>query len=791
MAIFVPSLKKSGHLDNIHVTVCLVGSRKIGDKDDYGSQGWDLFAPNLTIYGFDADEAACQEANAALEKRKINWTEKHIPLALGNCVGKSTLYITKYPGCSSLYPPSDFYIERFVGNSQLIELVSTAEVEITTLDFFCQSETVNEIDFIQLDVQGAELLVLKGASSILQSSTLAIVTEVEFTEIYKGQPLFGDVDVYLREQGFTLFDLCNIHRDGRRMPVASPDHYGALVWSDAFYFRDLIREDLNTESKTPDQILKLACIADVMNFPDYALELLVYLTLQYGDDIRYNLADNIIESLAQIPELVKLGLSSLPIIAKIRDYSSGYSAKCLLNAQSNWQQRGNSCLFLGDYSKAASIYEKAIESEPNIKSHYWHLGLMLLLQEQETEALTVWFTGILEENAEQIEECTSELIGVIQTEAQRRERLTDYGVARILRQHLREIAPTDINNLLKIVALSINMNNFISQDLISLGIVELLRSELYPVNSDLLLQVLQSILDCVPYEQSTLEFATACQRYASDPQAFVKVLMLASPKIADSKNVDAPAQKYSYLHEETIIDKYLSGLNLENKYCVDIAASDGITMSNTYFLYKQGWAGLAVEYDSQLFTKLAFRYTEFEQVNLSKCMVTPENVVSLMKTHQVPENFSFLNLDIDGYDYFVLDKILGSFRPLLISVEINEKIPPPLKFTVNYNPNYVWNNDHFFGQSISQLNILCEQYNYSLVELHYNNAFLIPQEISPAPSLTPEEAYRRGYLEQPDRKNKFPWNADIEQVHNLSPQEALIYITNFFSKYEGEFTCYI
>ncbi|MEG4285600.1 FkbM family methyltransferase [Microcoleus sp. A006_D1] len=790
--LFLPSLKKTGHLDRVHITVGIVGSRKIGDLDDYASQGWEIFAPNLTIYGFDADAEACNEANADLEARQVNWTEKHIPLALSNTEGKATLYVTKYPGCSSLYPPSEEYIKRFSGNSELIELKSTVDLSTTTLENFCKTEDIKEIDFLHLDVQGAELKVLQGADGILNNSVLGLVTEVEFTELYAGQPLFSDVDIYLRNRGLTLFDFGHMQRDMRReIPVISNSHPGALIWSDAFYFRDLMRSNVDPSLKTPEKLLKLACLADVMKFHDYALEILVYLTLQYGGDIRYNLANNIIESLAQIPELVKLGLSSLPIIAKIRDYSSGYSAICVLSDQTNWQQRGNSCLFLGDYSKAASIYEQAIESEPNIKSHYWHLGLMLLLQEQESEALTVWFTGILEENAEQIEECTSELIEVIQTEAQRREGLTDYAVARILRQHIREIAPTDINNLLKIVELSINMNTFINQDLISLGIVELLRSELYPVNSDLLLQVLQSILNCVPYEQSTLEFATACQRYASDPQAFVKVLMLASPNIADSKNVDAPTHKYSYLDEETIIDKYLNQLSIENKYCVDIAASDGITMSNTYFLYKQGWAGLAIEYDSQLFTRLALRYSEFEKVNLSKCMVTPENVVDLMKTHQVPDNFSFLNLDIDGYDYFVLDQILSSFRPLLVCVEINEKIPPPLKFTVNYSPNYVWNNDHFFGQSISQLNIICQQYNYTLVELHYNNAFLIPQEISPAPSLTPEEAYRRGYLEQPDRKNKFPWNADIEQVHNLSPQEALIYITNFFSKYEGEFTCYI
>ena len=207
-------------------------------------------------------------------------------------------------------------------------------------------------------------------------------------------------------------------------------------------------------------------------------------------------------------------------------------------------------------------------------------------------------------------------------------------------------------------------------------------------------------------------------------------------------------------------------------------------MSNTYFLLKRGWSGLAVECDSAKFVDLATHYNTFNRVNISKCMVTPENVISLLMAHQVPQKFGFFNLDIDGYDYFVLDQVLSAFRPSIICVEINEKIPPPIKFTVKWNPSYVWANDHFYGQSICQLNILCEKYKYALVELHYNNAFLIPQEISPLPSLTPEEAYRKGYFERPDRKEKFPWNLDVEEVHNLPTDAALDYINKFFDKFD-------
>jgi hypothetical protein len=246
-------------------------------------------------------------------------------------------------------------------------------------------------------------------------------------------------------------------------------------------------------------------------------------------------------------------------------------------------------------------------------------------------------------------------------------------------------------------------------------------------------------------------------------------------------------RNFSHLDEQSIINHYLEKLKIDKGYCADIAASDGITMSNTYSLYRNGWHGVAVEFDAQKFSNLSNSYVDFQNVNLVKCMVTPINVISLLEANTAPVNFDFLNLDIDGYDYFVLEKILQVYRPKLICVEINEKIPPPIKFAVKWDKNYAWATDHFYGQSISQLNMLINQHKYSLVELHYNNAFLIPTEISPAASLTPEEAYRVGYLEKTDRKSKFPWNSNMEDVLYMEPQEALDFINNFFSKYHGAY----
>jgi len=55
------------------------------------------------------------------------------------------------------------------------------------------------------------------------------------------------------------------------------------------------------------------------------------------------------------------------------------TAKYLPTKPTYWEQQAHQCLARGDYAQAANFYEEAIEEEPDIKSYYWHLGLILLL----------------------------------------------------------------------------------------------------------------------------------------------------------------------------------------------------------------------------------------------------------------------------------------------------------------------------------------------------------------------------------------------------------------------------
>jgi FkbM family methyltransferase len=317
MSIFLPALKKNGHLDNIQMTICNIGSRKVSADDDYGSQDWRYFAPSLTIYGFDADEDACEQAQAELKARAVNWTEKHVPLVLSNDIGTSELYVTQDLRCTSLYPPNELYLSRFAKLAEMFRLEYTVEVPTTTLDAFCELESLQEVDFLQIDVQGANLQVLQGAKNLLSRSVLATQVEVEFAPLYINQPLFNDIDEYLKEWKFTLFDLVSSYVPRADSPLMSRQRPGQLLWGEAFYLRDLLSENKVFLEKTPQQLLKSACIADILDFPDYALEILKYLTVEYGDTPAYNVANSIVEGLAQFPDLVQNDLSSLPIVQAI------------------------------------------------------------------------------------------------------------------------------------------------------------------------------------------------------------------------------------------------------------------------------------------------------------------------------------------------------------------------------------------------------------------------------------------------------------------------------------------
>ena len=227
---------------------------------------------------------------------------------------------------------------------------------------------------------------------------------------------------------------------------------------------------------------------------------------------------------------------------------------------------------------------------------------------------------------------------------------------------------------------------------------------------------------------------------------------------------------------------------------VDIAASDGFSQSCTLGFYRRGYGGLAVEMEPIKFATLSFLYRNFENVRLMRVRVTPDNVASILSAAEIrKDSFTILNLDIDSYDLHVVKAILSAgYRPTIISMEINEKIPSGIHFTVDYDINHYWQGDHFYGCSIDAAYNTVIPYGYILYKVNYNNAFFVNTShtdvlLNP---LLPAEAYAEGYRYKKDIKELFPWNKDVDYWQELSKKEAVIEIKKYFFKYKDKFTIF-
>ncbi|CAN5561219.1 hypothetical protein BH10ACI3_BH10ACI3_09060 [soil metagenome] len=245
---------------------------------------------------------------------------------------------------------------------------------------------------------------------------------------------------------------------------------------------------------------------------------------------------------------------------------------------------------------------------------------------------------------------------------------------------------------------------------------------------------------------------------------------------------------YSNFGEQKIIDKYVKSLNIaeQSKTVVDIGAGNGIRNSNTFGLLEKGWNVLGIDRGSRNAESLTKLYRTFNAGIACHANITPSNVVGLLRSHSIEKDFGVLSLDIDGYDYWVLDAVLSAFRPRLIVSEYNEKIPPPVRFTVNYSSEFTLRH-HFFGYSICQLKDLLAKHNYVLLEIEFNNVFLAPAEIKGVVAADVERAYRDGYAARPDRREKFKTNENMEILHNLSPAECVDFLNAFYADHVGEY----
>lgn len=91
--------------------------------------------------------------------------------------------------------------------------IKTHRVPIKRLDDVLSSMPQVRDIYLKIDVQGAEKMVLDGASEALKAQVKGVQIEMSIKELYQGQALSTDLDMYLREKGFELWDIIPGFRD--------------------------------------------------------------------------------------------------------------------------------------------------------------------------------------------------------------------------------------------------------------------------------------------------------------------------------------------------------------------------------------------------------------------------------------------------------------------------------------------------------------------------------------------------------------------------------------------------
>jgi len=182
----------------------------------------------IEAVGFEADEVECERLN------KKGGPVRFLPYALGSADNQAaTLHLTSGIGCSSLYEPNQELLAPY-WHRQYWQVERKVPVTLTTLDTVCERDHLRP-DAMKLDIQGAELEALKGSEKILPGM-LAVEIEVAFSETYIGQPLFADIDTFMRSRGFTLVKLRT--ESWRREGATRSPHGATVLYGDALYLHE-------------------------------------------------------------------------------------------------------------------------------------------------------------------------------------------------------------------------------------------------------------------------------------------------------------------------------------------------------------------------------------------------------------------------------------------------------------------------------------------------------------------------------------------------------------------------
>jgi len=162
-----------------------------------------------------------------------------LPYALWSTETELVLNINKSAGTSSVYEPNNSFLSQFEDMGRF-EAKSKITLNTKTIDGLVDTGELTDLDFMKIDVQGAELEILKGGLNYLKNNLVGLEVEVEFSPIYQDQPLFSEVEIFVRQElGLELWDIRKTYwkySQNRKENACK----GRLIFGDALFLRSIL-----------------------------------------------------------------------------------------------------------------------------------------------------------------------------------------------------------------------------------------------------------------------------------------------------------------------------------------------------------------------------------------------------------------------------------------------------------------------------------------------------------------------------------------------------------------------
>lgn len=216
---------------------------------------------------YEADESCISEIES--EQLSHGYGKVNVLSAcLAGSVGTRNFNLNYDGYTSSLLPLNEKYANFYQQLEQsdynydyVMSTLKQLSIQTVTLDSLSEKLPV---DFLSLDTQGSELEILKGAVATLKSC-VGIETEVSFRQVYKDSDLFGDISLFLSEQGFEFIGFTSLTFDAPRSMSQKGRCRKLLSFADALFFR------IPDPNMTDDQKIKLVFTALVYGQLEYAM----------------------------------------------------------------------------------------------------------------------------------------------------------------------------------------------------------------------------------------------------------------------------------------------------------------------------------------------------------------------------------------------------------------------------------------------------------------------------------------------------------------------------------------